>query len=107
MIGATMGICASITTAVWGEWVVVSLGGSVVFRAAREDGLRRSLGGGFGGCAIVPAFRRSASSESIIVAPWASASTAARFRHDGGLSRELWACVGGYCARSYGGWWCE
>lgn len=103
MIGATRDICASIATAVWGEWVGVSLGGSVVFRAAREDGLRRSLGDGFGRCAIVPAFGGSASSESIVVAAWASTSTAARFRHDGGLSRELWACVGGYCARSCGG----
>lgn len=59
MIAAAMSICVRLVGAVCRGWVGVSAGGSVAVRAssagaAREDGLRRSLGGGFGGCAIVP-----------------------------------------------------
>jgi hypothetical protein len=58
MIAAAMSICVRLVTAVWREWVGVSAGGSIAVRAsragtAREDGLRWSLGGSFGGCATV------------------------------------------------------
>lgn len=117
MVAAAARACASGGAAARSEWVVgvssrscsTTVPAAICRGSAREECLCRSLGGGFGACAIAVAStsRTEATGERIGTARTAtslSSSAAARCRHVRGWCRASWACagVGVVCAKERG-----